>query len=60
LVEEETPGTTAPVNVLIWVGGNIRDFPALTQASATYPEFGVRYFALPNPIYGSWMQAPYR
>jgi 5'-nucleotidase (lipoprotein e(P4) family) len=60
LVEDGTPGAASPVNVLIWVGDNIRDFPALTQASATYTEFGVHYFALPNPIYGSWMQAPYR
>jgi 5'-nucleotidase (lipoprotein e(P4) family) len=59
LVEKGTPGT-APVNVLIWVGDNIKDFPELSQTSAAYREFGVHYFALPNPIYGSWMQIPYR
>ncbi len=47
-----------PLDVLEWLGDNIRDFPGLSQAvrgdSATYALFGRRYFALPNPDYGSW------
>lgn len=48
-----------PMNVLLWVGDNIQDFPALTQAARDAgPEvislFGRRYFILPNPMYGSW------
>ena len=44
--------------VLVWVGDNIQDFPALTQAVRNQPDgfqlFGDRYFVLPNPMYGSW------
>lgn len=50
-----------PVNVLIWVGDNIQDFPSLTQANpGAFAEFGVKYFALPNPLYGSWQRNPER
>jgi acid phosphatase len=48
----------APLTVVAWVGDNIRDFPGMTQDARTNPrllaEFGVRYFILPNPMYGSW------
>lgn len=48
----------APLRVVAWVGDNIRDFPGMTQDARTNPnllaEFGVRYFILPNPMYGSW------
>jgi 5'-nucleotidase (lipoprotein e(P4) family) len=54
------PGTP-PMNVLIWVGDNIQDFPSLTQAApGDLSEFGARYFALPNPLYGSWQRNPPR
>lgn len=48
-----------PVEVLLWLGDNIQDFPALSQtAREAAPEvlslFGHRYFILPNPMYGSW------
>lgn len=48
-----------PLDVLLWVGDNIQDFPDLTQAvrdSApdAFALFGQRYFILPNPMYGSW------
>ena len=49
------PPQLPPVNVLIWVGDNVQDFPNLTQSSPGDPsEFGRRYFILPNPMYGSW------
>ncbi|MCL4808292.1 MAG: hypothetical protein KJ062_10960, partial [Thermoanaerobaculia bacterium] len=56
-------GTAAPavgpVEVLVWVGDNIQDFPGRSQTlrdedESAFAEFGVRYFALPNPIYGTW------
>ncbi|MDE3216749.1 MAG: hypothetical protein KGO03_10135, partial [Gemmatimonadota bacterium] len=47
-----------PLTVLEWLGDNIRDFPRLTQAvrgdGAAFALFGRQYFALPNPVYGSW------
>ncbi|MGH7592931.1 MAG: HAD family acid phosphatase [Gemmatimonadales bacterium] len=52
-----TPGVP-PLTVVEWLGDNIQDFPDLTQAIRNtpdkYAEFGVRYFLLPNPMYGSW------
>jgi 5'-nucleotidase (lipoprotein e(P4) family) len=51
------PGVPA-LHVVEWIGDNIQDFPDLTQAIRTVPDafssFGVRYFLLPNPMYGSW------
>jgi 5'-nucleotidase (lipoprotein e(P4) family) len=48
-----------PLRVLMWVGDNIQDFPALTQDIRQLPDsafrhFGRTYFLLPNPVYGSW------
>jgi 5'-nucleotidase (lipoprotein e(P4) family) len=51
------PGVPA-LRVVAWVGDNIQDFPSLTQdarhSPAALAEFGVKYFVLPNPMYGSW------
>jgi predicted secreted acid phosphatase len=49
----------SPLDVLAFVGDNILDFPNLSQAAAKQAEtvfdpFGVQYFMLPNPMYGSW------
>jgi len=54
-----SPASTSPLDVVAFVGDNIQDFPKLTQAvkaggEAAFAEFGVRYFVLPNPMYGSW------
>lgn len=51
---------TQPLQVLMWVGDNIEDFPGLTQHEPDLREFGVRYFVLPNPSYGSWEELPQR
>lgn len=53
----------APVDVLMWVGDNIQDFPDMTQAIRKGPEeafapFGTRFIVLPNPMYGSWEKNP--
>jgi 5'-nucleotidase (lipoprotein e(P4) family) len=50
----------APVNVLIWIGDNIKDFPSLSQSNVDTSKFGATYFALPNPMYGSWLNNPAR
>ncbi len=57
--------TLPPLQVVAWVGDNIGDFPNLEQSMRTGPDtpfrlFGERYFALPNPMYGSWMGNDWR
>ncbi len=54
-----TAASSSPLEVLAFVGDNIFDFPRLSQASKAQPEkaladFGVRFFLVPNPMYGSW------
>ena len=54
-----TPASSTPVEVVVFVGDNILDFPRLSQQSALADEaalapFGTRYILLPNPMYGSW------
>lgn len=49
-------------SVIAYFGDNIQDFPKLKQAQiysqdpngSAYDLFGEKYFALPNPMYGSW------
>jgi 5'-nucleotidase (lipoprotein e(P4) family) len=48
-----------PVEIVAYLGDNIQDFPALTQqlrhrSEAAFHDFGVRFFVIPNPMYGSW------
>ncbi len=54
-------GTAVPklaaLEVLMFVGDNIQDFPALDQTATTdakLADFGSRFFMMPNPMYGSW------
>jgi 5'-nucleotidase (lipoprotein e(P4) family) len=54
-----TPAGPAPIEVAAFVGDNIQDFPTLTQATrekgeAAFSDFGVRFFLVPNPMYGGW------
>ena len=47
------------LDVVAFVGDNILDFPNLSQAAANKADtaldaFGVKYFVMPNPMYGSW------
>jgi 5'-nucleotidase (lipoprotein e(P4) family) len=55
-------GGLPALTVVEWLGDNIQDFPDLTQAVRTvaggYADFGIRYFLLPNPMYGSWEKNP--
>jgi 5'-nucleotidase (lipoprotein e(P4) family) len=52
-------GAPAPLDVVAFVGDNILDFPGLSQAMRregddAFADFGVRFFLVPNPMYGSW------
>jgi 5'-nucleotidase (lipoprotein e(P4) family) len=62
-------GTAAPgfgaIDVLMWLGDNILDFPALSQSILTggdeaYGDFASRFVIIPNPMYGSWQSNPIR
>jgi 5'-nucleotidase (lipoprotein e(P4) family) len=61
--EGTTHAGLPPLEVLVWVGDNIEDFPGGTQAlrgadAAALADFGRRFFVLPNPMYGSWEGNP--
>ncbi len=48
-----------PTTVVMYVGDNILDFPALSQdlrkmPDAAFASFGDAFILLPNPMYGSW------
>lgn len=48
-----------PMDLVMWLGDSIQDFPQGTQDWRLEPEehlvpFGTSYFLLPNPMYGSW------
>ena len=52
-------GLTTPIDIVAFVGDNILDFPGLSQSirgqgPAAFAGFGVRFFVVPNPMYGSW------
>jgi 5'-nucleotidase (lipoprotein e(P4) family) len=54
-----TPAGSGPLDVVAFIGDNILDFPRLSQAvrgqgTTAFTQFGVRFFLLPNPMYGSW------
>jgi 5'-nucleotidase (lipoprotein e(P4) family) len=55
------PGASGPLDVVAVVGDNILDFPSLSQAirqqgESAFADFGVKFFVLPNPMYGSWQR----
>lgn len=54
-----SPASASPLEIVLFVGDNILDFPDGSQAmraegEGAFSEFGVRWFMLPNPMYGSW------
>lgn len=63
-VREGTTGASLPpLDVLMYVGDNIQDFPDQTQQiraahPSAYDNFGRTWFLLPNPMYGSWERVP--
>jgi 5'-nucleotidase (lipoprotein e(P4) family) len=61
----EASKTLPPLDVVMWVGDNIHDFPGGSQALAEGSEdalsrFGRDLFVLPNVMYGSWERNPPR
>lgn len=58
-VSRGEPFGSGPVEVVLFVGDNILDFPDASQAwrqqgDSAFSEFGRRFILLPNPMYGSW------
>ncbi len=52
-----------PLDIVMWLGDNIEDFPNLgqgirNQSASAFSRFGVDFFVLPNPMYGSWEENP--
>ena len=52
-----------PLEIVMWVGDNIHDFPGLDQelrfaSSDEFSDFGDMFIVLPNPLYGSWEDNP--
>ena len=52
-----------PLEIVMWLGDNIEDFPELHQGIRLqglefFEEFGRRFFVMPNPTYGSWLENP--
>lgn len=48
-----------PLEILMWVGDNVGDFPSLDQSlrdagAGAFEDFGGRFVVMPNPMYGSW------
>ncbi len=59
VAEGRSPASSTALEVVAVLGDNIHDFPALSQktkeqGAPAFTEFGVRYFLVPNPMYGSW------
>jgi 5'-nucleotidase (lipoprotein e(P4) family) len=65
--ESVVKGTARPglqaLEIALWVGDNIQDFPDMRQevrkaGEAAFAEFGGRFIIIPNPTYGSWERNP--
>ena len=52
-----------PLEIVLWVGDNIQDFPEQRQAmrkaiEGSFQMFGHAFVITPNPMYGSWEKNP--
>ena len=59
VAQGRSPAGSSLLEIVAVVGDNIQDFPRLSQkdkaqGAPAFTEFGVRYFLVPNPMYGSW------
>ncbi len=59
----QTGAGLPPLEIVMWLGDNINDFPGQDQSLRlgepdAYEDFGERFFAFPNPSYGSWEDNP--
>jgi acid phosphatase len=64
LREGTAAGGVPPLEIVMFIGDNIGDFPDLDQSLRRAPEdaftdFGALYFVIPNPMYGSWERVTY-
>lgn len=55
----QSRASASPLEIVMFVGDNILDFPGGSQSmraagEGAFQEFGERWFQLPNPMYGSW------
>jgi predicted secreted acid phosphatase len=59
-VQNGTASSSLPaLNVVLFVGDNILDFPMLSQdlrkmPASAFSQFGADFVLLPNSMYGSW------
>lgn len=62
IAQGRTGKSLPALEIVLWVGDNILDFPDLAQDARSSPdrlsEFGKRYVVIPNPMYGSWERLP--
>ena len=63
--EGTTHANLPPLEIVMWIGDNIRDFPGLDQrvregGATALRRFGDSLFVVPNPVYGSWRSNPSR
>ncbi len=63
--EGTTHANLPPLEIVMWIGDNIRDFPGLDQkvregGAEALQRFGDSFFVVPNPVYGSWRSNPPR
>lgn len=64
MIEEGTASADLPpLEIVLWMGDNIQDFPDLHQGlrfepAESFAAFGERFIVVPNPIYGSWANNP--
>jgi 5'-nucleotidase (lipoprotein e(P4) family) len=52
-----------PLEIVLWVGDNIQDFPQQRQemrnaGEGAFAQFGHMFVIIPNPMYGSWEKNP--
>jgi len=62
-VQEGEAGDLPPLDVLLWIGDDVHDFPGLDQemrdgVAEDFGAFGESFFIVPNPMYGSWEDNP--
>ena len=64
MIEDGTTGADLPpLEIIMYFGDNITDFPSLDQTQRFEPpedftRFGESYIVLPNPVYGSYAGNP--
>ncbi len=60
VADGSSPLGLPPLEVVMFVGDNIKDCPGQSQRQFDVALFGARCFLLPNPMYGSWVGNPWR